>query len=169
MFSNQQQSLLINAYRINKITGDTIQTKYYQVGNAYATPLTFFVPDPMVKLTNGNYALSGSLWGYRHHGNGDDNDSYYQAGVVQMDKDLNFVNAYCFRNNIYIDSYAKTTIYPDGSGICHMMQVPLTNFYGQTTYSVQFDNGAILKQRKAHHLNEGYPKDNGWVRLPEWG
>ncbi|MDO9375537.1 MAG: hypothetical protein Q7T76_14050, partial [Ferruginibacter sp.] len=159
----------INAYRINKNTGDIIDAKYYQVGNSYITPLTFFVPDPLVKLANGNYTLSGYLWGYRHYGNGDDNDLYYQSGVVQMNSNLDFVNAYCFRNSVYLDSYTKTTIYPDGTGMCHMMEVPLTNFYAQTTHAIQFDNGTILKQRRAKHSNEGYPKDNRWVKLPDGG
>ena len=159
----------INAYRIDKNTGDIINAKYYQVGNSYITPLTFFVPDPLVKLANGNYALSGSLWGYRHYGNGDDNDPYYQSGVVQMDRNLDFVNAYCFRNSVYVDSYTKTTIYPDGSGMCHMIEFLPANFYSQTTHAIQFDNGTIIKQRKAFHSNEGYHKDNGWVKLADGG
>jgi gliding motility-associated-like protein len=159
----------INAYLINKNTGDLINAKYYQLGNSYITPLTFLVPDPLVRLTNGNYILSGSLWGYRHFGNGDDSDPYYQSGVIQMSSNLDFINAYCFRNSVYLDSYSKTTVYPDGSGRCHMLEIPLTNFYGPTTRTIEFDNGNILRQRRAHHLNEGYPKDNGWVKLADGG
>ena len=159
----------INAYRINKNTGDTIQSKYYQVGNSYSAPFAFLNPDPLVKLNNGNYALSGSLWGYQHFYNEGDNAPYIQAGVVQIDSNLNFVNAFCFKNNMSIDARSQTTIYPDGSGMFRMSPAPLSNLFNAANYYIEFDNGKILRQRKADFTNQFYPLIKGWVKLNDGG
>jgi gliding motility-associated-like protein len=158
----------INAYRISKNNGDTIQAKYYQVWDYPIAPLTFFVPNPLVKLNNGNYALSGSLWGYQHFylpGTG----AFYQAGVVEMDRNLNFVNAYAFRNDLNVDANSKITIYPDGSGICNMIEIPLSNVYSPTVHTVEFDNGTILRQRKTQYANRYLPGNRDWLRLNDGG
>ena len=158
----------INAYRINKNSGDTIAAKYYLVWNHPITPLTFFVPNPLVKLNNGNYALSGSLWGYQHFyfpGTG----AFYHAGVVEMDRNLDFVQAYAFRNTLDIDANSKITIYPDGSGICHMLETPLSNIYSQTAHTVEFDNATILRQRKTQYSNIFFPGNKEWLRLNDGG
>jgi hypothetical protein len=88
----------------------------------------------------------------------------YHAGVIEVDPDGNFVQAYCFRNP-YEGNLINTRIamYKDGSGLFSMMDYE-SPYSGYVSY-VQFKNGQILKQRRKYYSSEGMPTDNPALRL----
>ena len=153
----------ILVYRINKTNGDTIQTRMLELLDTPFTKLGMFWPDRVHTLLNGDYVITGRLFGYyKYLYNG--TDPLYQAGVVILDSNLNFRKGYNFKNNIEGNLYnTKMTIHPDGSGLFSMLNVR-SGYSGETFYT-QFKDGAILKQRRRPFVNEGYPIENYSVQF----
>jgi gliding motility-associated-like protein len=155
----------ISMYRINKNTGDTIATRFYQPldasnSNGY---VGFLNADGVTKLNNGNYALYGPQYKNYRWGTTDTMDMYH-AGVVELDPAGNFVQAYSFRNPYASNSYnTKIQVFKDGSGVFSMLEI--FSGYTANVYYVQFKDGQILKQRRKYYLGEGMPNENAALRL----
>ncbi|AEV99312.1 hypothetical protein Niako_2982 [Niastella koreensis GR20-10] len=155
----------ISMYRINKNTGDTIATRFFQPldatnSNGY---VGFLNADGVTKLNNGNYALYGPQYKYYRWGATDTADMYH-AGVVELDPSGNFVQAYSFRNPYSSNSYNTVIqVFKDGSGVFSMLEG--ISGYTANVYYVQFKNGQILKQRRRYYLGEGMPNENAALRL----
>ncbi|MBK8788577.1 MAG: hypothetical protein IPN43_19310 [Chitinophagaceae bacterium] len=105
----------VGIYRINKTNGDTIATKYYSISDAQACNLSFLGTDPMVRLNNGHYRISGRCYGFFGTA-----PLYYQQAVCEFDENLNFVKAFCIRNNVQGNlSTIKCSLFPDNTGIIY--------------------------------------------------
>jgi hypothetical protein len=159
---------LINSIRINKFSGDTLQTKFYQSADTSGINVDILSPEILQVLSNGHYIISGCNYGYFIY-NWDGKTAFYQASVIEFDTSLNFVKAFSFRNAIQSNSYnTKVTIYPDGSGLFSMLE----NFSGYTAnvYYVHFNkDGSIIKQRRKHYNGEGMPWENNFIKTKDGG
>lgn len=159
MYSNS----LITLQRIDKSTGDTIQTKAYGREPTEDGKLGILRQGPLVRLNNGNYAVYGSLHGSGYPASA---EPYYQAGVVVINPKLEFVNAWSFRNylepNFY---YSDMQMFPDGSGIFAMR----TTLSGAASdiYSIQFQGMSILKQRRKHYEATWVGEGVNFLRYPD--
>lgn len=155
----------ISVYRLNKTTGDTIQTRCFKVTDTAGVYAELLTTDRLIRLNNGNYLLSGECYGfYPYTGL----TNLYQASVVEIDANLNAASAYCFRNSIESNSYnTLTTLYPDGSGLFTMLHY--ISGYTADVYYVQFKEGVILKQRKLHYAGEGIPLETEANRMADGG
>lgn len=152
----------IGIYRIDKNSGDTIQTKAFTSQDPAGTRVDILGVEPLQVLDNGHYIVSGSDFGYFHLGS-NDTTSLYQASTVEFDHDLNFVRAYCFRNNIEANT-ALTSIstFHDGSGLFSMYH-NLSTYTGDMFF-VQYKDGNIFKERKQYY-GETYNNGNQALRL----
>ena len=157
----------LGIYRINKVNGDTLETKTIQLANAADWRKAFLNPEKVVKLNNGNYALSGSCYGYYEYP-WDGISPLTHGAVMEIDPSLNFISAYCFKISAQSNSYnTKVTMFPDGSGLFTMLDV-WSGYTGELYYT-QFKNGKILKDRKWTFANHGMPYVNDAIRLPSGG
>ena len=158
---------MIMMYRINKATGDTFNTKILQLTDTPYYKKGFANLQSIQQLTNGNIALAGTLYGYyQYMYNGI--DPLYQAGVVEVDQNLNFVKGYVLRNNFESNFYnSRITLHPDGSGLLHMLKV--TSGYSGEQYIIQLKDGVILKERRRSLSNEGYPYEHPALQLSNGG
>ena len=158
---------VIMMYQINKATGDTFNTKILQLTDTPYYKKGFANLQSIQQLTNGNIALAGTLYGYyQYMYNGI--DPLYQAGVVEVDQNLNFVKGYALRNNVESNFYnSRITLHPDGSGLLHILKV--TSGYSGEQYFIQFKDGVILKERRRSISNEGYPSENPALQLSNGG
>lgn len=152
----------INIIRINKSTGDTLQTKLYK-SNDITNHSQFAFTDQLKVLNDGNYVVTGGCQGNNDLWNG----AFYKASVVEFDSNLNFTKAYSFRNRIANTFNERVTINPDGTGVFCMFETisPYTN----NVYYVQFKNEKILKQRKINYKSEGGSPENESIRTPDGG
>lgn len=136
----------VGIYRINKTNGDTIATKYYSISDAQAYNLSFLGTDPMVRLNNGHYRISGRCYGFFGTA-----PLYYQQAVCEFDENLNFVKAFCIRNNVQGNlSTIKCSLFPDNTGLFTMSP-------GGTNpgiHYLQFNDDVILKERKRQYVDE---------------
>lgn len=151
-FEESNGTATVSIYRLNKNNGDTLQTFFYRVTDTPAAKLSFAGADKMSILANGNYAISGRLAGSSEtQYNGI--TPLYHAGVAEIDTNLNFVRAYCFRNRTEIHPYiTHTTVFPDGSGLLSMTKLLYT--LSSDVFYTQFKNGQILKKRIRHYNGE---------------
>lgn len=157
----------IGCYSVNKNSGDTIKTRFLTVTDTPTSKLSFLGQEPLKKLNNGNYILSGELYGYYHVYSGDVTPLYH-AGVAELDPNFNFIKAYCIRNPVSNNSNnTRVTVFPDGSGIFTMLNV--YSGYTADGYYTQFNNGVIQKSRKKFYSGQGMPSENEWQKLPDGG
>ncbi|HSN10256.1 MAG TPA: hypothetical protein VLS85_14545, partial [Hanamia sp.] len=156
----------IGVYRLNKSTGDTIKSRFYKISGDVADKNRFVVINPLVKLDNGNYALTGEQYGYNTV-SGVIEPSYH-AGYIQLDKDLNFVSAYSFRNNASGKSTnTMISVFPDGTGLFTMLQY--VSAYTGSVYYVQFKDSKILNQRIKYYSGESVPNEHPALELNDGG
>lgn len=159
--------LHLSVIRVNKQTGDTLQTKLYKISDTLTNKVGFLSADQVVRMNNGNYRLSGSCYGaYQFQWDGI--TPFYQAAVAELDSNLNFVRAFAFSNPIESNIYnTRTTLFPDGSGFFSMAKV-ISGFTADVYY-VQFMDRNIVRQRERHYYNEGMPWENLAVKTPDGG
>lgn len=152
--------------RIDKSSGDTIQNKYVVSidTTGYKVAITNAV-DPLVKLNNGNYILSGRSFG-TYRPNPDNKTPLYHSSLLEFDSDFNPISAYNFKS-VVESSTSRITVQPDGSGLFSMQHY--ISGYSSDVYVVQFKNGQILKQRKKEYRSEGTPWEPLATRLPDGG
>ncbi|TCJ17706.1 gliding motility-associated C-terminal domain-containing protein [Flaviaesturariibacter flavus] len=158
---------IVSIYRLNKVTGDTLQTLYFQVADSLAGKLDFLGNEPMAKLQNGGYALGGKCYGqYQYMYNGQ--TPLCQAAVLELDSNLAFVKAYAFRNYIESNGYnSRVSVFPDGSALFTMLK--FYSGYTADLYYTQTANGQIIKNRKKQYNGEGFPQQPAALRLPGGG
>ncbi len=146
----------VGIYRINKTTGDTIATKFYTVSDAQALNLSFLGTDPVVRLDNGHYRISGRCYGYFGT-----TPPYYQGAVCEFDENLNFVKAFCVRNNMQGNLQTiKFSLFPDNTGL-FTMSPGGTN---PAVHYLQFNDDIILKERKRQYVSETVNFENYAVK-----
>ena len=168
-FSGYSGGNNLSILRINKNTGDTIQAKALSmvIGNSTDWKNGILSPSKVVKLNNGNYAISGNTYGYINIPN-DPSAPLTHAAVVELDPNFNFVRGYVLRNFTESNNYnTKITVFPDGSGFFTMLKYS-SGYNGDVLY-VQFNNGQITKQRLKYYFNSGMPYINDAIRLPTGG
>jgi gliding motility-associated-like protein len=164
--TNGSINTYLNIIRINKITGDTIRTKILRSIDTSGYKVEFLSADKITVKNNGNYLLSGKCYGYwQWQWNGV--SPLYQATIVEIDSNLNFVRGQVYRSAVETNSSnTVVTTYPDGSGAFSYLRV-----YGGFTsdfYFVQVDkNGHILKRRKKFLSNAGMPFENNAIKTPD--
>lgn len=157
----------ISIIRVNKTTGDTLQTKVLQSEDPAGYRPDILTPEELVKLDNGNYIVSGKSFGYWSF-NWDKITPLYHATVIEIDSALNFVRAYNFRSAIESNSYnTRISVHPDGSGMLNYMQ--FISGYTANIFMIQFKNGQILKQRKLFYSGMGMPDENKSIKTPDGG
>lgn len=156
----------ISYTRINKLTGDTIQIKYFRSKDTVNNKLGFLGKDPLRVLNNGHYILSGSSYGnFQYQWNG--LTPFYQASVAEFDSNFNFIRAFNFSNFIEGNSYnTRVTVAPDGSGIFTMLHY--ISSYTANVYYIQFRDAQILKQRVINY-KLGLPKENDAMQISGGG
>ncbi len=154
--TNYDQFLTV--YRLDKATGDTIQSKFFSFKSA-TNRAGILRLDKLTKLNNGNYILHGGAYGYyRNIYDPGDTLPLYQASVIQFDNKLNFINAFSFRNNVESNgSNTKVSVFPDGSGLFTMLKY-ISGYNAQVFY-VQFKGSTIIKQRIRNYFGEGIPQE----------
>ena len=151
-------------YRINKINGDTTQTKALTLLDIPLTSLAFYINNPVTSMDDGSYAFTGMLAGAIAYGyNGI--VPLYQAGVIKLDTDFNFLKGYVFRNKISCENLLKFTLYPNGSGLLAMH--PMNGNYSGETYYTQFKDDVILKERRRQYSNERFSGINESIRIKD--
>lgn len=168
--SSAYSSSFLGMFRINKSTGDTIQTKFFKTDDPDAAYLQFTNLEPLQILNNGNYAISGECLGanpYTWNGT----IPLYLAAMAQFDSNFNYVKAYCFRSRLYDPNgnSTKTTIFPDGSGLFSIEKYSYKPVYQMDNYLIQFRDGQILKQRKKNYIEHAVPYDPQGIRLKDGG
>ena len=155
----------ITIYRINKINGDTLQTKYFRINDPEGTKVGFVDHEPLTILENGNYAVSGGCYGQFIY-LPDGTKPFYQAAVAEFDSNLNFVRAYAFVNYIQSNMYnTRVTVFPDGSSIFSMLHY--LSGYTTDVFYIQTRNAQIAKQRKVEYRGQGAPNEPPALRLPD--
>lgn len=152
----------IFACKIDKTNGDTIFTRSLSVTDTLAKGFTDL--HELQELGQGQFALSGQLRGHFRFMY-DGTVPLYQAGVVILDTNFNFISGYSFLNNILSNSFNTTTVYPDGTGLFTMFHY-LTNNTGDWYYT-EFDNGSILRERVCHGQN--YQNPNRSIQISNRG
>jgi gliding motility-associated-like protein len=148
----------ISIYRLDKATGDTIQSRFFSFQNT-TQKAGILGLDQLSKLNNGNYILHGCSYGYyRNPYDPTDTLPFYHAGVIQFDNKLNFLNAFSFRNNTQSNnSNTKVSVFSDGSGLFTMLKY-ISGYTAQVFY-VQFKGSTIVKQRIRNYSAEGIPNE----------
>jgi gliding motility-associated-like protein len=152
----------LSIHRLDRNTGDTLQTKVLRIGAPATSKMEFLTGEPVTVLANGNYAISGGCY-----------DGYptglpttvplHQAAVVELDQNFNFVRAFSFRNLYTSNTYnPRVSIFPDGSGMFTMRWLNNGNA-GEVCY-VQSKGGLITKQRKQQYIGESVPGMNRVAR-----
>lgn len=159
----------ISVYRLNKMTGDTIQSKFFQIINDEKGYKAILHTDPLVRLTNGNYIISGAQYHYyRNSYDIADTLPLNHAGIIQFNQNIDFVNAFSVRNNARSNlSNTKVSIFPDGSGLFTMLNY--ISGYTANVYFVQFKNDIITKQRIRYYSNGGIPNEMQSLPLNDGG
>ena len=151
-------------YRINKLTGDTFNTKVLSLASSLSYNKAFENITSVTQLNNGNIAVGGLLREHYLAGL----QYRYQAGVVELNSNLDVVKGYAFVNQVEFNSYnVRLTIHPDGNGILNMMYQ-----FGNASsirYFIQFKDGVLLKERQRESSGEGYPNENEAVQLQDSG
>lgn len=145
----------ISVYKLNKLTGDTIQSRFYSFGSSNQWKAILNVGS-LAKLSNGNCILKGGAFNYyRNPYDPGDTLPLYLASVIEF-KGLNFENAFSFRNNAPSNSSnTKVSVFPDGSGLFTMLNY--ISPYSANVYYVHFKGSDILKQRIKNYNGEGIP------------
>jgi gliding motility-associated-like protein len=147
----------IGIYRINKTTGDTIATKYFNISDPQSANLSFLGTDPLCKLNNGHYRISGLCYGYFGTA------PRYQGAVCDFDDNLNFVKAFCVRNNQEFTVHTNNfSLFPDNTGLFAMARYSAANTMDH--YYLQFDDMTILKERKKQYTNGLVSSENYAVK-----
>lgn len=160
-------SVRVNVYRINKSNGKLLQEKNFRSDYGQQYSADFLTEEPLVMLQNGNAALAGECYG-RSKYPWDGKEPFQQAAVWELDSNLNFVRAFCFRNIIPNNSYnTRITVFPDGTGIFTMLKV--WSGYTADSYHIQFRNGQIIRQRRRRYSGEGLPNEQLAIRMPDGG
>lgn len=148
----------ISVYKLNKQTGDTIQSKFYSFGYTNQKMAILNVGN-LTKLDNGNCIVKGGSYGY-YRNPYDPNDTLplYQASVIQFNG-LDFENAFSFRNTVESNDYnTKVSVFPDGSGLFTMLHY-VTGYTARVHY-VHFKGSTIIKQRIKTYSGEGIPYES---------
>lgn len=162
-----RRGTMLTIYRVNKLTGDTISTKFLSSNDINGLKVDFLTAEDLVVKNDGGYIISGRSYGYYEY-NWDGTTPLFHTSVAEFDSSLNFIKAYNIRNTYYNNTYnIKTTIFPDGSGLFWMIH----SYSGYTAdaYIVQFNNQQITKQRIRKYIGEGMPFENPAIRLPDGG
>lgn len=146
--------LYLNVYRLNKNNGDTIETKFFKHIDTSGYISGILTGDPLVKLSNGHYIVSGATYDSYYHYMWDGITPLYQTTVIEFDNNLNIVNSYSFKNNFQTNGQNTLSVYPDGQGILTIAEY--LSSYRSNVYYVQLKDNQILKQRKRLYT-EGIP------------
>lgn len=158
-------NVIMSMTDIDKATGDTIACKYWRSDDIAGINVGLLGNDPLTVLNNGHYVLSGKSFGSFIFPPG--STDYYQASVIEFDNDLNFVNAYNFRNAVESNSYnSRVSVSPDGSVFFSMLHY--ISSYTADIYYVQVREGQIAKQRMKH-TQVGVPYEPVAVKAPDGG
>ena len=164
-FSGYYGGNFTSIFRINKNTGDTISTKFLRTVDNTGFNLGFIHARQLIKLDNGNYAITGRLYRFYYSLN-DSISPLYHTGVAEINGKGDFVRAYAFKNNHESNlSNTHITINKDGSGVFSMLRY--YTGYTHDVYYVQFKDGQILKQRKKFYLGQGNATETDAIRLPD--
>lgn len=151
-------STWVGIYRINKTTGDTIATKWYTISDPQAFRLSFLGTNPLCKLNNGNYRISGLCYGYVGTA------PYYQGAVCDFDANLNFVKAFCVRNSQDFTVHTnRFSLFPDNTGLFAMARYAGPNVMDH--YYLQFNDMTIVKERRKEYANGLVNFENYAVRI----
>jgi gliding motility-associated-like protein len=154
----------VNIYRINKANGSMIENKFLKSTDI---KVDFLGNEELVKLSNGNYVISGKSYGY-YEFNWNGITPLYHASVVEFDSSLSFVRAFNIRNPVYSNTHNTViTVYPDGSGTLNM-DIGRSS-YSSDNFIAQFSNGQIIKQRKIEYRGRSTPLRYNSVKLPDGG
>ncbi|RYY98979.1 MAG: gliding motility-associated C-terminal domain-containing protein [Chitinophagaceae bacterium] len=157
----------INITALRKSTGDTLFNKCYrQTGDLQAARLygTF----EMVRESNGHFLLSGPTTRYFEFPNHTGSIDLFHAGIIELDEQLNFVQAYGFRNRVESNgANTRISLAEDGNGLFTMFKF-VTGYKGFGHISL-FNNRRIYQQRKRVHVNEGIPYEPPSLPMPGGG
>jgi len=160
------RSTFISVHRIKRENGDTLQSKVFRVDDPEGWQLEFLNCERIAKRANGNYLLSGYCYDTYPITGGPPTRPLAHAAVVEFDRDLNFVSAYAFKNQIASNVYnTRLSCFPDGSGVFTMLN--WKGNYRADVFYVQFKDGFITKQRRMPY--DANPGERNAVRLPDGG
>lgn len=147
----------VGIYRINKATGDTLATKYFNISDPQAFKLGFLSTDPLSKTNNGHYRISGKCYGYFGSA------PYYQGAICEFDENLDFVKAFCVRNNVETNQQTiRFSLFPDYTGLFAMSRYQGAN--ATDKYYMQLNDDVIVKERRRRYDPEFISKENYAVR-----
>jgi len=159
---------LISVHRISKANGDTLSAKLFAIDDPLGYKLEFLSTEKVTTLDNGNYILSGECYDDYPINYDPPTRPLHHAAVFELDKNLNFVQAYSLRSQVQGNVYnTRITTFPDGSGLFTMLE--LLGAYNAYVYYVQFKNGFITRQRKKAYFDVGVPFENNAIRLKDGG
>ncbi len=165
--SSNYNNAYITVLRLNKQTGDTISTRVFDCTDAAGINADMLVPESLTILNNGHTVITGRLYGYWVF-NWDGVTPLYHTSMLEFDTAMNFVRGRIFRSAIEANPYTtRVNIFPDGSGT-YQFQENLGSYEGNY-YISQLQNGEIIRRRKKHFTNTGYPIETRSVQLPDGG
>ncbi len=158
---NNNYNTYSSCIKINKLNGDTISTKIFTPSSL---PFKFgFTGIPTFsKKNNGNYLLGSPLWGSSQFP--PSTNPLYQAGIVELDSNLNFVNAVSIRSSVESNFY-NTKITPHEDGTAFFTMLEYISGYTANLYQAQLINNVIIKKRKVHTVNRGMPYETPTIRI----
>ncbi len=155
---------LIAAYRIQKQTGDALETKFFQPNEAAGYQTGFATSGNSVFLNNGRYGLVGECRGSLTSWFPPGSELMFGA-AVEFDANLNFSGGYGFTNTRFNSNYNNEfSLQPDGSGLL-FVDYPLSGYSNEQAF-VQFRKSAIVKQRLRYTTGQGYPFHTPALRYP---
>jgi gliding motility-associated-like protein len=161
-----KSSALYHIFRINKLTGDTIQTKFVQSIDTTGIKSELLGNEELMQLNNGNYVIAGDAYDGFSNWNWDGVTPKYQASFLEFDQNLNFVKAFTIRSPVQNNGYnTKITIHPDGSGFFSMLEY--FSGYTSNVYYMQFQDRYVLKERRRLYSGEGMPFENNSIKLTD--
>jgi gliding motility-associated-like protein len=157
----------VNATFIDKNTGDTISGKHYVQNLGTNTPQMYGTYE-VVKLNNGHYRMSGPTTRDYEFPVYTGTVDLYQAAVIELDENLNYVKSWVFLNRIQGNSYnTRISLFPDGTGVFTMLQV--LSGYNANAEVCLFKDDLIYHQRRRYHINEGIPYEPNTLQMPDGG
>ncbi len=157
----------VSIYRISKVNGDTINTRFFTTNDTNGIKTNFLSQEPLQVTNDGHYLLAGRPFGsYQYLWNG--TTPLFQGSVAEFDSSLNFVKAYCFQNFIESNGYnTRVTTFPDKTGVFSMFAY--ISSYTADVYINHFNNNQIIKQRRKHYAGEGISYEPLAAQLPNGG
>lgn len=157
----------ISIYKISKINGDTINTRFFTTNDTNGSKTNFLSLEPLVVTNDGHYLVAGRPYGsFQYMWNG--TTPFFQGSVAEFDSSLNFVKAYCFKNYIESNGYnTRITTFPDKTGVFSMLSY--ISSYSANVYLSHFADSNIIKQRRRYYSGEGISYEPLAAQLPNGG